>query len=473
MPLVERSFFPFADRAQLVASLDFGEGAHLEASDRGAQRLERELLRDPDVASVSAFVGRSAPLFYYNLNRHPHSAHLAQLVVSARDRADLRQLAERARELARTEVPEATLVVKRLRQGTPVDAPIELRLYGRELAALADAAERVVRGLRGIAGTRDVRDDLGRGAPVLRFEVDDAAASRHGLSHSHVARTLRERASGLVVGQYRGGRDPVPIVLTSSEGESLSIERLSLLEVGGPNGGSVSLGQIAELDVAWEPAVLRRSGAHRVVTVLADLEPGVTAQGVLDELDLSFLGLSPEIELEMGGEIEGARDAARELVRHLPLGALLMSACLLIELHSLRLVGVVLSSLLLAAAGIVPGLIVGQQPLGFMALLGVVGVGGIVVNNGIVLVDAVRRRRERGRPLEAAVRMAVVGRARSLLLTSATQLAGLFPLALSRTELWPPMAWPMITGLLASTALGLVVQPALCRLALTPRRPLA
>ncbi len=462
---LERSFFPLADRSQLVLTLDFGEGAHLSRCDRGALRLERALLEHPGVDSVSAFVGRAAPLFYYNLNRRPGSPHLAQLVVDAAGGGDLDRLSEEIRELARRRLPGASLGIARLRQGVPVDAPIEVRLYGSGLGELAAAADRVTERLRALPGTRAVRSDLGPGTPLVALQVDDASAGRAGLTRSDLARTVRGRSHGLLVGHFRAAREPVPIVLRSPEGESLAVDRLHGLDVGAPGAMSVPLAQVAELALEWEPAVLRRRNGRRVVSVLADLAPGATAAAVARELDLdAFAPRLGGVRAELGGELEGARIANARLLRHVPLAALLLVLCLLAQFDSVRVVLLVLAPLPLIAPGVVAGLWLGGQALGFMASLGAVALCGIVVNSGILLIDEVERRRAAGEALDSALREAARVRARPIAVTTATTLCGLLPLALSGAQLWPPMAWAMIGGLALATPLSLAVIPALYRL---------
>lgn len=460
MRFVDRSFFPSTDRAQLVIDVELPEGAHLDGTDRAARQLEAALLQRPEVRSVASFVGRSAPLFYYNLPRRPSSPHLAQLVIGTRDRFDVPRLQRWVRGWARSEMTGAFVVPRKLEQGRTVIAPVEIRISGESFPELRSAAEQLIALVRTTPGCEDVRHDLGVGTPSLRFEVDDASAQRHLSSRADVAMALLTRTRGMEVGQLRSGRDPVPILVRASAGEELSPALLSSIGVGAP---AVPLGQFAGSELTWSPSAIQRRNRARTVTVYAQLAEGVAFGGVVDELEagLRNLTLPESVHLEWGGEAEGSGEANLAIVRALPLGALLLILFVLAEFNSFRRLGMVLVTVPLAVTGVVPGLLLSGQPFGFQAFLGVVALLGIVVNNAIVLLDVIERSRAQGRPITESLQEAVRLRTRPILLTTITTVAGLLPLAFSSSPLWPPLAWTMISGLLASTALTLVVVPSM------------
>jgi multidrug efflux pump subunit AcrB len=199
--------------------------------------------------------------------------------------------------------------------------------------------------------------------------------------------------------------------------------------------------------------------------VLAQLEPGVPFGRVLAGLKkrLSNVDVPKGVRLELGGAAEGSGKANASMLKALPIGVLLMVLFLIWEFNSFRRMAIVLSTVPIAAVGIVPGLLIGGEPFGFMSLLGVIALAGIVVNNAIVLLDVVERERQDGATIPGALRSAVRTRTRPILLTTATTVGGLVPLAFSSSTLWPPLAWAMITGLLGSSLLTLLVVPALYR----------
>ncbi|RLE25281.1 MAG: hypothetical protein DRJ65_08135 [Acidobacteria bacterium] len=463
---VQMQFFPSADRNQLVVDIKLPEGTHLETTDLTARRLERALLARPDVEKVTSLMGRSAPKFYYNLARVPWSPHFAQLVVQTRTVEDISPVVDAVRAFAHDQLPGVEVVPRRLEQGPPVGAPVEIRLFGSDLDQLNTAAAAVAGELRLVQGTMDVRHDLSPGAPTLRFRVDDAAAARFGLSRADVAGSLYGHTRGLKVGELHVGEDPVPIVIRSSAGETTAAEDLQGLDVARATGGAVPLAQVASIEAEWRPAAIKHRNRQRVVTVSSQLADGFTFSDVLTTFGprLEALELPEGVTVGLGGDAEGSGEANAAMVRTMPIGVLILLGVLLAEFNSFRRVMIILVTVPLAAAGVIPGLLISGQPFGFMSMLGVIALVGIVVNNAIVLLEVVDSRRREGATVDEALSDAVVLRIRPILLTTATTVAGLLPLALSSSTLWPPLAWAMISGLLASTLLTLVVVPALYRL---------
>jgi outer membrane protein TolC/preprotein translocase subunit SecF len=463
---VRQQFFPSADRNQFVVDIKLPEGAHLSATDNASAILERALLDRPEVIHVGAFIGRSAPRFYYNIQSVPWSPHFAQLMVTTRRAGDVATTLAWLRRESERRLPGIEVIGRRLEQGPPVAAPLEIRLLGDSLASLRDAASSVAGLLRDSAGTVDVRHDLGPGEPTLRIVIDDAAAARHGLSRADVAAAVYGHTRGYPVGELRTGEDPVPIVVRSPAGELMPAEALDLVDVAAPNGAAVPLAQVARLEAAWRPAAIHHRDRSRIATVSSQLEPGVTFSDVTRGLEsrLSAVDLPDDVRIAFGGDAEGSGDANAAMLATLPAGLLLLLGVLLAEFNSFRRVAIILVTVPLAATGVVPGLLIADQPFGFMSLLGVIALVGIVVNNAIVLLEVIEGRRRAGVDVDRAVADAIDRRIRPILLTTATTVAGLMPLALSTSTLWPPLAWAMVSGLLASTLLTLLVVPALYRL---------
>ncbi|MDF1615321.1 efflux RND transporter permease subunit [Desulfurivibrio dismutans] len=489
-PLVPRQFFPLSDRNQFTVSIKLPEGSRLEATSAAAGRLEQELLARPGVTAVATFVGRSAPAFYYNLPRIPRSPNLAQLAVTADDTAAADQLVAWTRGWAHRQLPGIEVVVRKLEQGPPVIAPIEIRLFGvpppeikrrygvaegpagprahgqPALADLESAALKVMAQLEQIPGPRDMRHELSTGAPTMVFAIDDAAAARHGLQREDVALALYGLSRGIPAGQFRGGDEPVPIVVRSPAGEhypAADLENVLLLTARSGQPAPVPLSLVATGELQWRPASIERQDRRRVAKVLAQLTDGTTYSHVLAELRprLERLELPEGIYWELGGDLEGTGEANAAMVAAAPLGLLLLLAILLLQFNSFRKVGIVLVTVPLAAAGVVPGLLLGGQPFGFMSLLGTIALVGVVVNNAIVLLAVAEQRQAAGLSPAAALQVAVGRRTRPIILTTATTIAGMLPLAFSPSSLWPPLAWALISGLAASTMLTLLVVPAL------------
>ncbi|QOR38277.1 efflux RND transporter permease subunit [Billgrantia diversa] len=466
MPLLDQNFFPDTDRNQLVVDLNFPEGTHLDTTAHQAEVLATALAERPAVQAVHRFVGFSGPRFYYNLVEQPRQPHLARLVVEAESADDLGQLMAWVRAVTPERLPEAEVVARRLGQGPPLEAPVEIRVYAEDRTALAEAAGRILSVVRQAEGARDARHRLGEGLATLRVETDDARAAEYGLSRRDVATTLAGASRGVEVSTWRAGRDPAPLLVRAPEGERFSVDGLEGLRLAADDGRAVPLGEIASLELAWRPAVVQHRGLRRMTAVLAEVADGWTYDGVLGEIlpRLEALELPAGASYTVGGAAESAGDANTALFQTLPFGGLLLVIFLLAQFNSFRQLLIVLTTVPLSIIGVVPGLWLTGQPFGFTAMLGVVALVGIVVNNAIVLIDLMNANRRQGLDVGEAVVTAVARRTRPVLLTTATTVAGLVPLTLTQSTLWPPMAWAIISGLVASTLLTLLVIPALYRL---------
>ena len=467
---IQQQFFPSADRNQVLVDVKMAEGAHLDTTDGVVRQVETALIGRPEVTGVASFIGRSAPKFYYNVPHVPFSPHFAQLIVETRHVADVRPVISYIRESLQRELPRAELVTRKLEQGPPVQAPVEIRLRSHDLMDLNQAATIMTTALKAIAGTLDVRHDMGPGAPTLRFRIDDAVAARYGITRVDIARAIYGRTRGQSIGDLYTGEDPIPVLVRSEAGEGLSVSDLEAIDVPAPDGRMVPLAQVAHVEPVWQPAAIKHRNGKRLVTVSAQLQDGIGFSQVLPVLKakLSTLNLPGGVEVTIGGDAEGSGEANSEIMRNLPIGLLLLLGVLLAEFNSFRRVLIILTTVPLAAAGVVPGLIIASQPFGFMSLLGVIALVGIVVNNAIVLLEVVENRRMEGADVATALEEAVARRIRPILLTTATTVAGLLPLAVSSSTLWPPLASAMISGLISSTLLTLVVVPAMYRVLLRP-----
>jgi multidrug efflux pump subunit AcrB len=467
---IQQQFFPSADRNQVLVDVKLAEGTHLDATDSTVRQVEKALMQRPEVIRVASFIGRSAPKFYYNVPHVPFSPHFAQLIVETRTVADTLPVIAFIRENLRPNLPQAELVTRKLEQGPPVQAPVEIRLRSHDLDDLNQAATVMTAAIKAIPGTLDVRHDMGPGAPTLRFRIDDAVAARYGVSRVDIAHAIYGRTRGQSVGDLYTGEDPIPVLVRSEAGEGLTVSELEAVDVSTFDGRMIPLGQVAHIEPVWQPAAIKHRNGQRLVTVSSQLQEGTSFSRVLPVLKakLAELKLPRGVEVTFGGDAEGSGEANSEIMRNLPIGLLLLLGVLLAEFNSFRRVLIILATVPLAAAGVVPGLLIGDQPFGFMSLLGVIALVGIVVNNAIVLLEVVENRRMDGADLATALEEAVARRIRPILLTTATTVAGLLPLAVSSSTLWPPLASAMISGLISSTLLTLVVVPALYRVLLHP-----
>ncbi len=470
--LVDKRFFPGADRNQVLIDLRLPQGTPIQSTVASAARLEARLRADARIASTAHFAGRSAPQFYYNLIRAEQSPHVAQLLLELKNSADAPAISALAIDLGRELTPEAQIVARQLEQGPPSAAPIEVRLTGENLAQLADASDLVLKVLRETPGADVVRHDMGPGAVNLRFEIGDANALQRGLARSSVVGALLGRTRGLPAGQYRAGDEALPIELTSLEGEDLPVDRLKRAYVARPAETELSVADLAAARVELQPAAINLRNRERTATLLAETTAGHNAATALADFRrrLAAVELPAGVRVAYGGEAERSGDANTAILQAMPAGVALFLIAILMEFRSFKKLLIILITIPLAVTGVTPGLLLSGQPFGFTALLGMLALTGIVVNNGILLIDAMDRARAEGQSLEAAAMVAVQKRLRPILLTTLTTTLGLLPLAFSSATLWPPFAWALMSGLALSAGLTLLVIPSVyCLIFRAPR----
>ncbi|SFL81666.1 efflux RND transporter permease subunit [Marinobacter zhejiangensis] len=464
-PFMKQQFFPNADRPRVVVEMFMPEGTDQQRTSEVAAQLEQAIRSQPQTLEVHRFVGFTGPSFYYNLLQAPQSPNRARLVVRTPTLADTAPLTDWVRSYVAERLPELDVTVGILGQGPPRSAPVEVRVYNANDVLREQAVSQVYDALRRIEGTVDVRHDLDLGVPSIGIVVDDASAARYGINRSDVAQSLYGQSFGVVAEQYRQEEDPIPLVLRSREGTQLSLSRLLSVNIYNAEGKAVPLSAIATVETSWESAARYLRNGVRVGTVSANLLPGYSFSQALQGLDAAMEKepLPAGTRLEFGGDAEGSGKANTAILTTAPIGIMLLLFFLILQFNSYRRVMIILLTVPLAAVGIIPGLVLSGSPFGFQSLLGVIALVGVVVNNAIVLLDVVDRQLGLGDDIRDAVRRAVEERTRPILLTTATTVAGLLPLAYSSSTLWPPMAWAIISGLLASTVLTLLVVPAVCR----------
>ncbi|MFC1739895.1 efflux RND transporter permease subunit, partial [Pseudomonadota bacterium] len=460
---VGQEFFPDTDRRQMVVDIYFPEGTPIGVTTEFATGLAGELSEFEESEDVFAFSGNSGPRFFYNLNENPRAPQIGRVVVNTQHIEDLAPLMSWVREQASSRWPEVQIVARRLSQGPPAPAPVELWVIGQDRVELARFSETLTALLRDIPGTVDVRHNLGIGIPSLRFEFNDSIADARGLSRTQLAQALARQTQGLFVGHFRAGEDPVPIVLRSREGSLFDLGQLLAVNAYADANRGIPVMDTGQSRMEWQAAVIHHLDLEPVVTVYSELKDGATYPEIYDEVfrRLDETGLPPGIRVVPGGYAESSGEANSALFKTLPIGLILLLFFLLLQFNSYRRVIIILVTVPLAITGVVPGLLISGYSFGFTAMLGVITLMGIVVNNAIVLIDTIDTHLDSGMQSSDAVALAVSRRARPILLTTLTTVAGLLPLTFASSTLWPPMAWSIISGLLAATVLTLGVVPTL------------
>ncbi len=467
---IGQEFFPDTDRRQMVVDVYYPEGTPIEFTTGFVTALAEELSAFKQSEAVFAFSGNTGPRFFYNLNENPRAPHIGRVAVNTREIGDIQPLMDWVRNEAASRWPEVQIVARRLSQGPPAPAPVELRVVGQDRVALARYAEALTAILRDIPGTVDVRHNLGIGIPSLKFEFNDSIADARGLSRRQLAQALARQTQGIVIGQFRAGDDPVPIRLRSREGSQFNLGQLLAVNAYAAPHKGIPVMDTGNSQMEWQAAVIHHLDLEPVVTVYSELKAGATYPEVYAEVfrRLGEMGMPPGIRVVPGGYQESSGEANTALLKSLPIGLILLLFFLMLQFNSFLRVMIILVTVPLAITGVVPGLLLTGYSFGFTAMLGVITLVGVVVNNAIVLIDTIDSNLDAGMESSDAVALAVGRRTRPILLTTLTTVAGLLPLTFASSTLWPPMAWSIISGLLAATVLTLGVVPTLSHWLLKP-----
>jgi len=470
MTLVRQQFFPSSARTELLINVKLAQGSSHAATTAAVEKIEAMLGKDRDVRWYTSYIGAGPPRFFVAYDPALPNDATATIVLTTTDVAARERVRRRLMDFAAAEaVPEARLRVSRLELGPPVGFPVQFRVMGEDLAAVRRAADQVLVALRATPGTRDAQLDWGERAPALRLALDQAHIAQLGLSSADVAETLATLVSGTTATQVRDRTKLIDVVLRAVPAERLALDRLPELSVPTPNGW-VPLGQLARIVVDTEEPILWRRNRVPFLTVEADVQDGLQAPDVTAAAlpAIRALALPPGVHIEVGGAAEELVKANGALVKIFPvmLGAMLL--LLMIQLQSLPRVLLVLATMPLGIIGAAAALLLADAPFGFVALLGVIALGGMIMRNAIILVDQVRQDQEAGLSLREAIIESTVRRARPVVLTGLAAALAFIPLSFN--VFWGPMALAMIGGLAVATVLTLLFLPALYALAFGERR---
>lgn len=465
--LIPKIFFPPNERDQFIVNFWQPYGSDIRTTAERAGRLEAFLEQDERVRNVLTFVGASGPRWYLPLHLETGAPNFASLVVQIKDPKDVPQLIPEVQEVLDSKFPDCRHSVKRLMFGPPFGAPIEVRISGPDIATLYQLRDKVQGELRQCDGVVSIWDDWGEWTKKLVVDVNQEKARQAGLSSADVALSLQTHMSGMPVSTYREGDEAIPILLRSEERIRENLGRLEGLNIYSyATGASVPLMQLARPHLVWQPPNIRHRDGVRTITVQADIE-GVYASQVLAELQprLRNLQLSDAwpggYSLGYGGEEEVSSESSASIFENLPLAMGLLVLVLVGQFNSIRRPLIIVLTLPPMMVGITWGMLVTRSPYGFMAMLGMISLLGIIVNNAIILIDQIERFRADGVVGQDAVVLGALKRVRPILMTTTTTIIGMIPLSLQGGELWRPMANCIISGLAFATILTLLLCPVL------------
>ena len=472
---VPNVFMPKSDSARLISGLSLPLGTNIEVTEAMVFDVERYVLEnfmaeegEEGFLNWSSYVGRQGgPRYRLSFNPAQEGSENAEMVFTATSRDFIDRTIPQLRDYVDRHHPEVKHSWEAEAMGPSAASPVAVRLSGPEVEPLFTLVDEVKAQLRSIDGTLNVEDDWGARTKKLRVVIDQARARRAGASSEDVAMSLNSGLSGIAMTEFRAFDDIVPIVLRSKVANREDLSRIENMDVFVQStGASVPLSQIARIEVDWEPSKVLRRDRLKTVTVSSDLLPGYGALGVGGEIAAWLEADSPNwprgYEWKVGGDQEESAEANASLAAKMPIAGFLILLLLMTQFNSFRRTAIVLMTIPLGMIGVTIGLLLTGEAFSFMALLGVISLAGIIINNAIVLLDRVRLEIEdNGRSPAEAVIESAQRRLRPILVTTATTVGGLMPLWFFGGPMWAPMAVSILFGLLFATGLTLGVVPIL------------
>jgi multidrug efflux pump len=460
---VPKQFFPQSERNELLVELRGAEGTSFAASRAEVAKVEAMLADRKEVASFSTYVGQGAPRFYLALNPALPNENFALLVIMTKGNAEREQL--RA-DLIKQFASQEGLVrgrVLRLDFGPPTGHVVQFRVQGSDPDKVRAIASHVRQVMRNHPQTRDVELQWGEQAKAVRFVLDQDRARLLGVSSQEVALSLQTLLSGATMTQLRENNRLVDVVLRANTNERVGVDRLSDITIGTRNGPPVPLSQIARQEIVAEEPILWRRNGSVVLSVRADVIDGVQGPDVAKEIWPQLQSIRDALpagyRLVIGGAIEESNKANAALFKIFPIMFLIMLLLIMLQVKSFSTMILVFLTFPLGFIGASFALYFTGKPFGFVALLGILALGGIIVRNTLILADQIATDQLSGMSLRQAIIETTVRRARPVVLTALAAVLAFLPLTL--TSFWGPMAIVLISGTMIGTVLTLFFLPAL------------
>jgi len=467
MGKVQQQFFPDSSRPEIMVDIWFPEGTSFAANEVTARRVEQRLMQEEGVASVSTWLGSGVPRFYLPLDQVFPQTNVSQLIVLPKDLKVRESLRVKLPALLATEFPEVRGRVKLLPNGPPVPYPVQFRVMGLDPLVLRERADEVKAVMRQNANTRGVNDNWNESVKVLRLEVDQSKARALGVTSQSIAQASKTILSGTSVGQFREGDKLIDIVLRQPLDERNAITDIGNAYLPTASGKSIPLTQIAKPVFTWEPGVMWRENRDYAITVQSDIREGLQGATVTNELlpalraveakwaDQGFTGY----RIQVAGAVEESSKGSASIAAGVPIMLFVTFTLLMLQLHSFSRAMLVFLTGPLGIAGVAGALLLLGRPFGFVALLGVIALMGMIQRNSVILIDQIEQDRAKGIPAWDAIVESAVRRLRPIVLTAAAAVLAMIPL--SRSVFWGPMAVAIMGGLIVATVLTLLALPAM------------
>ncbi|MDA9410497.1 efflux RND transporter permease subunit [Bradyrhizobium sp. CCBAU 45384] len=461
LPLIPQQFFPSSDRPELLVDLSLPQNASIFASETAAKRLDAALAGDPDVHHWSTNVGRGAIRFYLPLNAELPNDFFTQAVVVAKDVAARERLQVKLERLLAEDFPAAVASVSPLGLGPPVGWPLQYRVSGPDLEQVRELALKVGQIVASDPRTKNINFDWMTPQRELRIRVDQDEARRLGLSSQAISAVLNTMISGATVTQVRDDVYLVAVVARAVDEQRMSLSNLRTLQVPLPGGTTISLSQFATFEFQQQYPLIWRRDRVPTLTVRADISDGSLPNSVVGALSPAIEQLRRTLpasyDVAVGGTVEESRKSQASVLAVVPMMLFVMVTVLMVQLQSFPRLLMVASVAPLGMVGVVAALLLSGRPMGFVTILGVLALLGMICKNAVILIGQIDAERAQGKsPWEAAVD-ASSSRFRPIMLTAVSTVLGMIPIA--PTVFWGPMAVAIMGGLLVATVLTLVLLP--------------
>ncbi|MEW9897307.1 efflux RND transporter permease subunit [Chitinivorax sp. PXF-14] len=461
--LVQQQFFPDSTRPEIVVDMWLKQGASHLATEAEVARFEAMLKDDKDIDNIATYIGAPTPRFVLVLDEQPPSSKYAQVIVTAKDGKARDRLIHKIDHLFNTQFPEVLGHATPLPNGPPVGYPVQFRVTGDSPDELRKIASQVAEIMRTNPHTRNVNTDWDPPSKVMRLVIDQDKARALGVNSQQLSQTLYAMLDGLPVTQLRERDKQIDVTLRAKLDGDGTLGSLKDINVFTGNNRYVPLSQIAILKPEAEEGGIWRRDRSPVITVRADITEGMEAPDVTKQIDPKLNALREKLpsgyHIVVGGALESSGKSQASINAVMPLMGLVILTLLMLQLHSFSLTMLVLLTAPLGIVGVTVALLVSGRPFGFVAMLGVIALAGMIMRNSVILVDQIQQDIAAGHhPWEAIIESAV-RRFRPIMLTALAAILGMIPLW--SNVFWGPMAVAITGGLLVATVLTLLFLPAL------------
>ncbi|MGZ5166917.1 MAG: efflux RND transporter permease subunit [Burkholderiales bacterium] len=460
---VPQQFFPNSDRPELVVELRLKEGASFAATTEQVKKMEGVLAKDKDVKFYTAYTGAGQPRFYLALNPELPNPGYAAFIVMTEDIKAREQVRSRLMAMVNDEFPGVWVRVTRLELGPPVGFPVQFRIVGPDTQKVRDIARQVEAVVASSPKVRDVQLDWNDPVRTMRVDIDQDKARTLGLAPADVALVTQIVMNGATLSQLREREDLIDIVARAVPSERLNLDTLKDVNLYTREGTVVPLSQVARVRYELEEPVLWRRTRDMAITVRADVSDGEQGVSATKEIQPHLKDIEAKLpfgyRIDVGGAVEESDKANAALAAVFPVMLITILTILMLQLQSFSKMFMVFLTAPLGLIGVVAALLVFQAPLGFVAILGVTALCGMIMRNSVILIDQVQEEMAQGLDPWNAVLEAAVHRTRPVMLTAAATVLAMVPLA--RSVFWGPMAIAIMGGLTVATVLTIFFVPAL------------